>query len=169
MALAADTNLPVLEGDFLDIPVQANTKIYEGSLVYIDASTGGAACLAGTNQRFAGVADRQADNSTGLIGAIRVRVRFKPHVRRLAVTSIAQTSIGAAVYASDDGTFTVTGTSTTAFVGYVTDYESTGVGKVLLLPFSKIGPRQADASGTITDTIFNTLLANLRLAGVLNV
>lgn len=168
MALAVDTIFPVLEGDFVDLLVAATTTIYEGSAVYIN-SGGYAAPITGSVQKFVGFADRKADNSAGADGAIRVRVRRDEHVRQLPVTSVALTSVGAPVYASDDGTFTVTGTSSTSYIGRVVAYISAGVAQVLVCPFNPIGPRQADVGGAPSQSDFNTLLANLRLAGVINV
>ena len=56
---------------------------------------------------FFGFADENTDNSAGSAGDIRVRCRQKGRIQ-LTVPSVAITSVGVAVYASDDGTFTLT-------------------------------------------------------------
>jgi hypothetical protein len=110
MALAADVNLPILEGAYADHPVLNAVKIYEGAVVSITAA-GYAKGYAGTDTLFAGFADRQADNSGGAAAAINVRVRRDVHYRQVKLSSAAQADVGDALYASDDGTFTKTSTS----------------------------------------------------------
>lgn len=122
MALAADTILPIEEGIYNEIPVAATTKIYEGAVVSL--SSGYAKGYAGTDTIFLGIAARQADNSAGGAGAITVKVQKNHHYRQVTLTGVAITNVGAAVYASDDGTFTLTA-STNLPVGKVSRFVAT--------------------------------------------
>ena len=110
MALAKDTQLPVHEGSYADHPVLTNVKIYEGAVVSVDAN-GFAKPYAGTDTFFAGIARKQADNTGGANGAIKVQVRRDVHHREVTLASAAQADVGDLLYASDDGTFTKTSTS----------------------------------------------------------
>lgn len=127
MPLTQDTPRSYETGDINEIPVAAATKIFEGSAVGIVVGTGLARALVAGDQ-FAGFADRQADNSAGAASATRVRVREEGKAE-LAVGSLAATDIHKLVYASADGTFTLTAGSN-SLVGHVHRFVSTGVGIV---------------------------------------
>jgi hypothetical protein len=103
-ALTRDRATPYREGIEVEYLVAANTKIYAGSLVGINA-TGYAAPAADTSgYRFAGVALEQVDNSGGSDGGKHVRVR-RAGVFEFDAASISQAMVGAAMYAVDDHTF----------------------------------------------------------------
>ena len=107
MALTQNTPRAYEEGFMNDLPVKASSKIYEGSLV--GKSSGYARALV-AGDVFMGIAARGADNSAGANGDINVRVR-KNGTIQVAVTGVtAVTDEGATVYASDDGTFTLSST-----------------------------------------------------------
>lgn len=110
MALAANVNLPILEGAYADHPVKGSTKIYEGAVVSITDAGFARGCVPDTDTLFAGIADRQADNSSGADGAITVRVRRDIHFRQVTLAGAAQADVGDPVYAHDDGTFTLDAT-----------------------------------------------------------
>lgn len=133
MALAKDTPLPIVEGFYNDYPVAVSTKIYEGAVVSMVAGTGHAKGYAGTDTVFLGIADRQADNSAGAAAAITVRVRKDKHRREVTLASVAITDVGAAVYASDDATFTKTSTSN-LLVGKISRYVGTNTCEIEFLP-----------------------------------
>ncbi len=61
---------------------------------------------------FYGFAEQNADNVAGAAGDVKVRVRTQGAFE-LPIAGLAITDIGAAVYASDDDTFTLTATSNT--------------------------------------------------------
>lgn len=171
MALSADTQNPRLEGDFQDLPVADNVLIYEGALIEIDGS-GYATPLSGTTNKFAGVAYRQADNTiTGhTAGGINVKIDASIHRRKMAVTGASRANCGKPVYASDDGTLTMTGAAAAAPVGILVDYISTGVGVVLLQPYKPLMTAVAEAAGANpTAAEFKALLDALIAAGILNV
>lgn len=105
---AYETNLdPVLN----HLPVIAADIIYEGAAVGDNAS-GYARPLAAADP-FLGFANKQVDNSGGAAGALNVEVR-QQGIAQLTVVGAEDTDdVGEAVYASDDGTFTLTSTSNT--------------------------------------------------------
>jgi hypothetical protein len=102
-------------------PVKASQVIYEGSAV---GSTGGYARALNAGDTFLGFAIG-AKTGTSTDGAVNVNVRSAGRVQ-LSVTDVAVTNIGADVYASDDGTFTLTATSN-SLIGKVHRWISTGV------------------------------------------
>jgi hypothetical protein len=103
-ALTRDRATPYREGIEVEYLVAANTKIYAGSLVCINA-TGYAAPAADTSgYRIAGVALEQVDNGDGSDGGKHVRLR-RAGVFEFDAVSISQDMVGAAMYAVDDHTF----------------------------------------------------------------
>ncbi len=125
--LAKDVQRPFELGTINELPVIAADIIYEGAAVGIVSGTGYARPLQ-AGDAFAGFAETKCDNSDGAAGDKHVRVRTKGAVE-VAVDSLVITDIGAAVYASDDDTFTKTSTSNT-FIGRVARFVSAGVGIV---------------------------------------
>ncbi|MEX0599059.1 MAG: hypothetical protein WD205_00370 [Rhodothermales bacterium] len=122
MALSANTPRTYQVGDKEDYPVAASAQVYEGAAVGENASGYARPLTAG--DPFLGLAEFEADNSAGSAGDIRVRVKKKGNVL-LAVTGASAITANdrPAVYASDDGTFTLTSTSN-SFVGYVSRWIS---------------------------------------------
>lgn len=96
-----------------DVPMIASDIIYEGAAVGESSSTGNARPLQG-GDNFLGFAVAKADNSSGAIGDVTVRVRQRGVVK-LDVTGVtADDDLGITVYASDDDTFTTNSSGTTA-------------------------------------------------------
>lgn len=108
------------------MPVKASTKIYEGAPVGDDGSGYARNLVAG--DPFRGFAYRQADNSSGAAGDINVRLVTEGYIQ-LAISGLAITDVGKAVYASDSDTFTLTAGSN-SFIGRVHRFVSSGVGIV---------------------------------------
>jgi hypothetical protein len=105
MALSADTPRIYELGDINEVPVKASTSIYEGAAV---GMTSGYARGLVAGDQFVGFAQRKADNSaTATDGYINCKVISKGLIK-LTISGIAVTDIGKAVYASADGTFTLT-------------------------------------------------------------
>ena len=91
---------------FNNLPVAATDVIFEGSAVTFDSS-GDISPLV-TTDTFAGFCEKQADNSTGSAGDIKVKVRQKGAVK-LSVAGVTDyADVGSDVYASDDLVFTLT-------------------------------------------------------------
>lgn len=121
MALSADTPRAYQLGDIIDLPVKASTCIYEGAAVGL--VSGYARGLVDTD-RFVGFATEKADNSaTATDGYIKVKVRIRGRIK-CTITSVAVTDVGSKVYASADGTFTLTA-SPGELIGHVASYDTT--------------------------------------------
>jgi len=127
MALTANTSRAFEQGDRNEFGVSATTVVYEGAAVGLNPATGLARPVA-TGDIFAGFAEAKADNSAGAAGAINVRVKDEGKVI-LAISGVAITDIGKAVYATDDNTFTLT-QGTGVYVGRISRWISSGIALV---------------------------------------
>lgn len=122
-ALTRDRATPYREGIEMEYSVAANTKIFAGSLVCVNA-TGYAVPAADTSgYRFAGVAMEQVDNSGGSDGAKVVRLR-RAGVFEFDAGSITQDMVGTDMYAADDHTFDDAAGSNGIKVGRLVKYVS---------------------------------------------
>ena len=101
--------------------------IYEGAAVGESATAGTARPLVAADV-FLGFAFRKADNSAGLVSAIKVELVVMG-VIELPIAAVALADLGAAVYASDDDTFTLASTGNTQ-IGKVAEVPSTGIARV---------------------------------------
>jgi len=126
MALSADAILTFETPGYDDKPVKEATKIYKGAAVGDDGNGYMRGLVAG--DPFRGFADAQADNSSGAAGDINVRLITKGLVK-LTISGVAITDVGRKVYASADGTFTLTQGSNTK-IGYVARYVTTDTAMV---------------------------------------
>jgi hypothetical protein len=106
------------------LPVKATEVIYEGSAI---GMTSGYARALVAADKFGGFAMANV-TGTAADGGILVTVRRHGYIK-LPVTDIAVTDWGAAVYASDDGTFLLDPTSNT-LIGKLVRWISTGIGIV---------------------------------------
>jgi hypothetical protein len=132
MALSADTPRVYELGTINEVPVKASTTIYEGAAV---GMTSGYARGLVAGDDFAGFAQRQADNSAVAVdGAIDCTVISKGLIQ-LTITGVAVTDIGYPVYASADGTVTLT-QSTNSYIGVVYRYVTTDTAIVAFLAHS---------------------------------
>lgn len=114
-------------GDVNGLPMIAAEIIYEGAAAGIVSASGHVRPLVAGDD-FAGFAEADTDNSAGAAAAINCRVRKYGDIE-LPISGVAITDIGAAVYASDDDTFTLTSTSN-SFIGYIRRFA--GSGKVIV-------------------------------------
>lgn len=110
-------------GDRNEFPVIAADIIYEGAAVGVVDGTGHAQPLTSAD-RFAGFAEKQADNSAGAAAAVNVRVVRKGNIK-LAVSGAVITDVGNPIYATDDNTFSFLKTGG-VFVGFVRRWVSAG-------------------------------------------
>lgn len=125
--LAANKTRDYQLGDKEEYPVIAADIIYQGGAVGENGS-GYARPLVAADP-FLGFAEAIADNSTGAAGAINVNVKKRGNIV-LPISGVAITANDrAAVYASDDDTFTLTATGN-SLIGYVSRWISTGVAVV---------------------------------------
>lgn len=122
--LASDVQRPFELGTINEVPVIAGDIIYEGAAVGDNGSGYARPLQAG--DYFYGFAEQNADNAAGAAGDVKVRVRTQGAVQ-VPISGLAITNIGAAVYASDDNTFTLTATDNTyrRFKGWRSDPDLT--------------------------------------------
>lgn len=106
------------------LPVAANVKIYAGSLVMIDAGYAKPAATA-TGKLLAGRAAKTVDNTGGAAGALLIEVE-RGTFKWANAGDIAQANVGAACYATDDQTVTMT-TTGRSMAGMVYQVDSDGV------------------------------------------
>ena len=124
MALAVDTPRvydTVSKRVESDLPVSASETIYNGSAIGLD---GGYARPLAAADVFKGFALENADNAAGADAAINCRIASEGFIY-LCISSIAVTNEGELVYASDDGTFTLTMGGNSP-IGFVHRWVSTG-------------------------------------------
>lgn len=125
--LAANRNRTFFIGGEQEYPVIANDIIYQNAAVGENGSGYARPLVAG--DPFLGFATAKADNAGGAAGDIGVTVKDKGFVQ-LPISGLAITANDrAAVYASDDDTFTLTA-STNSLIGYVSRWVSTGIAVV---------------------------------------
>ena len=96
-ALTRDRATPYREGIEVEYPVAANTKIYAGSLVCVNAAGYAVPAADTSGYRFAGVALEQMDNIGGSDGGKNVRVR-RAGVFEFDATSVSQNMVGTSMY-----------------------------------------------------------------------
>lgn len=130
MALTADRNTPMKDGELISVPVAASVKIFAGALVAASATGYATPGAVATTLTALGRAEEYVDNSSGAAGAKTVQIRrkkafkFKNHAADLVV----QADLGKTCYIVDDETVAKTnGTSTRSVAGTVLGVESDGV------------------------------------------
>lgn len=111
MALSANRDLDrYVDQELRALPVAADTHIFKGALVGL---SGGYARGLVAADAFAGVAYEEADNTGGVDGGAVVRVYTMGDFEH-PLTGAAAANNGAAVYASDDGTLTLSASGNSA-------------------------------------------------------
>lgn len=118
MALAKDTPGKPLGGHWVDYPMAASVTIYEGGFVGDNGSGYARALTAG--DPFLGIAQKGCVETTATAGGQFVRVRTGTWRQEFALAG-AITDIGKVVYATDDGTLSLTAGTNTP-VGRVVRY-----------------------------------------------
>jgi hypothetical protein len=123
-ALTRDRATPYREGIEVEYSVAANTKIFAGSLVCVNAAGYAVPAADTSGFQFAGVAMEQVDNSGGSDGAQIIRLR-RAGVFEFDAISIAQAMVGTEMEAMDDHTFDdAVGTTNHVKVGRLVKYVS---------------------------------------------
>ena len=123
-ALVADVKTRVRGGPNFGYPVAPNTKIYAGALCALNAAGQLLRPEDAGAVAFAGVADRQLDNSTSAVVSPGYVVPQRGIVVQINVPLATPANIGAAVYATDDATLTLTNTGALLTVGYLSGIEN---------------------------------------------
>lgn len=129
-ALTAPRSTIARTGDLREPPVKGATKIWQGSMVAIDATGYAVPAAAVAAHKVIGRAEDTYDNIAGADGAIRARIRTG--IFRWANSSagdlIAAADIGATAYVVDDQTVAKTSaTNTRPAAGVIFDVDADGV------------------------------------------
>lgn len=132
MALSKDTPRrynPAVPPMFIDIPGKVSTVFYEGAAVTDDGGNGEADNLA-ASEGFLGFVERGV-TTNATTSDINVQIRSQGMIHDLPVAGLdADTDYGVAVYASDNGTFTLTSSTTFVQIGKAAAYSGTNFGTV---------------------------------------
>jgi hypothetical protein len=129
-ATASDRNTLKRMGHQFNFPVAANTKIYVGTLVCINASGYATKGATATTLKCAGVATEQVDNTNGNDGdkSIATERGTFQFANSASADAITLADINASCYIVDDSTVAKTsGTNTRSLAGIIVDVDSNGV------------------------------------------
>lgn len=107
MAATKDRFLKFELGDYSHLPLAASAKVFRHTYIgQVAASNTFRALVAG--DKFAGIAQDNADNTGGAAGAVDVQVKRHGRVLETVTGASAVTAIGTNVYAAADDTLTLT-------------------------------------------------------------
>lgn len=134
MALSSNRELKFYTSqELVDIPVDDNVNIYKGAFVGLNASTGYARPLTAGDD-FLGVAYKQADNTIAGHTAAGINVRLHQEIDVIhTLSGVSATDLGSVVYASDDGTLTLTAGGNSR-IGRIVAIEGTDLVRVRCQP-----------------------------------
>jgi hypothetical protein len=147
MALSKNTPTTVLEGKLQAYGLYRALHPYEGSMIF--RKSDGYACLTAAGNPFLGHAYAEANNAAGGDGDLEVFVRTGRYFAKATISGIAIADVGKMVYASDDGTLTLTA-SGNSLVGQVVKYVTTSTCIVQFQPVAigQTAITDAPAGGT---------------------
>lgn len=126
MALSADSPILIVgkpHWNLEEYPALADDVFYEGAYISVNSS-GYAKPYAGTDSIFAGICYRQLDTTGDSNGDHNVKVYSDKFRALVTLASVAITNVDDDVYASDDGTLTLSSTNNLK-VGKVVRYVTT--------------------------------------------
>jgi hypothetical protein len=130
--LSADLEAMRQDGEIISYFLAANTMVYKGGMVAVNANGYLVPATSSANYNFVGVALEDGNNLTGAVqyfgvpvgngldGGLSIRV-YKTGTFKFAVTSDAQTNVGTPMYVVDDNDLTPSSGSNSLLAGYVTD------------------------------------------------
>jgi hypothetical protein len=154
--LTADTDLSITGGDYRRLPSEISANPYSGSLLSFAADGMVHELVAG--EPFAGVCTMAIDSSDAATadGSRYIDATGGEFYATIPMT-VAATDIGRRVFATDDGTYTMTQVSACTFIGRVIGLESTARAIVLcytqeLVPVDTFAMLGAGAALTNTTT-----------------
>lgn len=130
MALTADRNTYMQDGELIAVPVAANAVIYGGALVVADANGYAAPGSTATTLTYLGRAEEKVDNTGGANGDKTVDVRRGKafNFKNDGADPVTQVSLGKICYIVDDDTVAATdGAGTRSAAGTVVGIDSDGV------------------------------------------
>lgn len=120
-AMTEDIMLEEVAGDFNMIPLASGAHVFQDSAIGV--ASGYAAQIVNSTA-FAGHAVEEVDNSAGGNGAKSVKVRNGRYRKEVTLSGVAQTDLGAAVYMTYGGTYTLSDSSSVK-VGRMVRYVTT--------------------------------------------
>lgn len=120
--LTKDINRVYELGNINELPIAGSQVIYQGAA--IGCNSYGYAKSLENGDIFAGFAEDNVNNSAGLDGDKKIRLRKKGAIL-LDIPGVALGDIGRAVYALDDNTFTLSPTNA-VYIGKISRIESIG-------------------------------------------
>jgi hypothetical protein len=123
MAVTANQLIVRAEGCMGSAPVAASTRLYQGTLAFINASGYLESTTGSGANRFAGVNIKDTDNSSGSAGDLTAEL-WKDGQFTLVGTGFTQASVGLIVYATDNYTVTTTPASGAVQIGVCSGYIS---------------------------------------------
>jgi predicted RecA/RadA family phage recombinase len=129
MALSSNAAVLRMPEGLVEYPVAASAVIYQGAMLGL---SGGYARPLAAGDAFIGIAYEKIDNTGGAAGAKRVRVQVRG-IYRLSGAGFAQSTVGTAMYGSDDATATTTSAGNSP-IGKCVKYESAGAVWVRINP-----------------------------------
>ncbi len=162
MALAADRNTEMKDGELLPVPMAA-VLIYAGAIVAVNSSGYATKGQAAVGMTYFGRAEEQIDNSAGSNGSKSILVRRGKAFRwkNSGTSAIVQADLGKVCYIEDDQTVSKTDQAgTLSAAGVVVGVETDGVwvaevGKARLTATATLdfGSINAAASADLTITV----------------
>lgn len=130
MALSADRNTPMRDGELISVPVAATAKCYAGGMAVANASGYAAPGSTATGLTYLGRFEETVDNTGGSNGAKSVLVRRKQAFKwkNSLTDAVTQAELGQTCYIVDDETVAKTdGAGTRSPAGKVLGVEADGV------------------------------------------
>lgn len=124
-ALAANRDTKERASLLFSFPVAASTKIYQGSIVCVNASGLAVPASTSTTLKCVGRAEQLADNSAGIASAINIQVK-RGCFKFANGESITVANVGTTAYLTDDQTVCLTATGK-SIAGIIRDVEADGV------------------------------------------
>lgn len=129
MALAADRNTPMMDGELLSLPLAAS-KVYAGSIAAVNSSGYVTKGAASTTLKYIGRFEEQVDNSAGNAGDKSAKVRRSQAFKwkNSGTSAIVQADLGNVCYIEDDQTVSKTDQAgTLSAAGVIVGVETDGV------------------------------------------
>ncbi|GEM_PF-1437784 len=120
------------DADLVAFPMAASTKVYNDTLVFNLGGTGfvGPARTGNANDLFAGVAQGGVDNSNGVAGAKKARLKRNGSFAFAIAVAPTPALNGQPAYAADDSTVTATATGAIKVGTFIYDEQLAPAGLV---------------------------------------
>ncbi len=127
MPLTNDRNTPMRQGDMVTLPVEANTTIYAGAMVAVNAAGNAVPAADAAGLTVIGRAEAQVDNTGGAAGALTIQVRRGVfQFANSTASALTAADVGQVAHVADDATVAKT-TTNSIVAGKVLGVEAGGV------------------------------------------